>query len=123
MNYVKENEPYVAIYMDPKSMVGGDISKDALASRKVEDVDVYYSCDEYLFVPVGEVLTDEEKERDANDPHFFISDGSDERETKMCSMVNFVMGEVDYSILSFDTPMDANEMMDMAEEIINASNN
>lgn len=45
MNYVKENEPYVAIYMDPKSMVGGDISKDALASRKVEDVDVYYSCD------------------------------------------------------------------------------
>ena len=123
MNYVKENEPHVAIYMDPKSMVGGDISKDALAIRKVEDVDVYYSYDEFLLVPVGEVLTDEEKERDANDPHFFISDGSDERETKMCSTVNFVIGEVDYCILSFDTPMDADEMMDMAEEIINASNN
>ena len=41
----------------------------------------------------------------------------------MCSTVNFVMGEVDYCILFFDTPMDADEMMDMAEEIINASNN
>ncbi len=123
MQYIKENEPYVAIYMDPLDMVSGDVSGGAMASRKVGDVDVYYSCDEYLFVPVGEVLTDEEKERDANDPHFFISDGSDERETKMCSTVNFVMGEVDYCILSFDTPMDADEMMDMAEEIINASNN
>lgn len=91
-----------------------------MASRKVEDVDVYYSCDEYLLVPVGEVLTDEEKERDANDPHFFISDGSDERETRMSSTVSFVMGDVYYCMLSFDTNMNADEMMDMAEEIINS---
>ena len=120
MNYVKENEPYVAIYMDPKNMVSGDASEDAMDSRVVGDVNVYYSCDEYLFVPVGETLTDEEKERDANDPHFFISDGSDERETRMFSHVSFIMGDVYYCILSYDTDMNADEMMDMAEEIINA---
>lgn len=122
MQYIKENEPYVAIYMDPIDMVSGDASEDAMASRKVGDVDVYYSCDEYLFVPVSEadVLTDEEKDRDANDPHFFISVGSDERETRMSSTVRFVMGDVYYCILSFDTSMSADEMMDMAEEIINA---
>ena len=120
MNYVKENEPYVAIYMDPKDMVSGDGSEDAMDSRVVGDVNVYYSCDEYLFVPVGETLTDEEKERDANDPHFFISDGSDERETRMFSHVSFVMGDVYYCMLSFDTNMSADEMMDMAEEIITA---
>jgi hypothetical protein len=122
MQYIKENEPYVAIYMDPIDMVSGDASEDAMASRKVGDVDVYYSCDEYLFVPVSEadVLTDEEKNRDANDPHFFISVGSDERETRMSSAVSFVMGDVYYCMLSFDTNMNADEMMDMAEEIINA---
>ena len=120
MNYVKENEPYVAIYMDPKDMVSGDGSEDAMDSRVVGDVNVYYSCDEYLFVPVGETLTDEEKERDANDPHFFIIDGSDERETRMFSHVSFVMGDVYYCMLSFDTNMSADEMMDMAEEIITA---
>ncbi len=120
MQYIKENEPYVAIYMDPKDMVSFDGSEDAMDSRIVGDVNVYYSCDEYLFVPVGETLTDDEKERDANDPHFFISDGSDERETRMSSTVSFVMGDVYYCILSFDTSMSADEMMDMAEEIINA---
>ena len=120
MNYVKDNEPYVAIYMDPKDMVSFDGSEDAMDSRVVGDVNVYYSYDEYLFVPVGETLTDEEKERDSNDPHFFISYGSDKRETSMSSTVSFVMDDVYYCILSFDTGMSADEMMDMAEEIINA---
>ena len=66
------------------------------------------------------IQTDEEKDRDANDPHFFISDGSDERETRMSSTVSFVMDDVYYCILSFDTSMSTDEMMDMAEEIINA---
>ena len=122
MNYVKENEPYVAIYMDPKGMVSFDGSEDAMDSRIVGDVNVYYSCDEYLFVPFSEAdgLTDEEKDRDANDPHFFISVGSDERETRMSSAVGFVMDNVYYCILSWDNAMSADEMMDMAEEIINA---
>ena len=34
--------------------------------------------------------------------------------------VSFVMGDVYYCMLSFDTNMNADEMMDMAEEIINS---
>ena len=38
----------------------------------------------------------------------------------MNSTVSFVMGDVYYCMLSFDTNMNADEMMDMAEEIINS---
>jgi hypothetical protein len=120
INYVKDNEPHVAIYMEPEEMESGDSSEVAQAIRNVGDVNIYYHCDEYLYVPVGETLTDEEKERDANDPHFFISDGSEEREKHMISFAGFVLDGVSYCILSSDTSMNADEMMDMAEEIINA---
>jgi hypothetical protein len=59
-------------------------------------------------------------EKEVTDDHFFISYGSDERETKYVSNVIFEMDNVIYDIGTFDNDISAEEMLDMAQEIIEA---
>lgn len=120
INYVKEGSPDVSVYMDPSTSDFG--VKNAQESREVNGITLYYSYDEYLFLPAsdGESATEEELKRQEIDPHFNISYGSDERETSFVSSVFFIMDGVTYDLMSFDTNMTSEEMLDMAEEIITA---
>lgn len=120
INYVKEGSPDVSVYMDPSTSDFG--VKNAQESREVNGITLYYSYDEYLFLPAsdGESATEEELKRQETDPHFNISYGSDERETSFVSSVFFIMDGVTYDLMSFDTNMTSEEMLDMAEEIIAA---
>lgn len=58
--------------------------------------------------------------REVTDDHFFISYGSDERETSYVSNVIFEMDNVIYDLGTFDNDISAEEMLDMAEEIVRA---
>ncbi len=123
LQYVKEGSPEVWINMDPARMYDESYEADkAQETREVNGVKLYYSCDEYLFLPATEedLATEEEHKREEEDPHFFISYGSDERETSFVSSVFFIMDGVTYDLMSFDTNMTSEEMLDMAEEIITA---
>lgn len=122
MEYKKDGAADLSIYADPAEFAGFDNYEDYLDHRTYKGVEIYYSYDEYLSIPTSEkdTLTDEELERDVNDPHFFISDGSDKRETNFISHVLFTIDGVSYDILAIDTDMTSAEMMDMAQEIIDA---
>ena len=123
LQYVKEGSPEVWINMDPARMYDESYEADkAQEMREFNGVKLYYSRDEYLFLPVSgeDQVTEEERKREEEDPHFYISYGSDEREIKHPSFVTFVMDDVMYCMLSFDTNMTSEEMLDMAEEIITA---
>lgn len=120
--YQKDGASEVYVNADPAAFVDYGDFEDVTDHRTYKGVEIYFNYDEYLFIPSSEVdlLTDEELERDENDPHFFISYGGDERETSFVSSVLFTIDGVSYDILAFDTDMTGDEMMDMAQEIIDA---
>ncbi len=71
-------------------------------------------------LPVGEKATDEELMRDETDEHFFISSGSDVRETYYVSSVDFELDGITYILMGFDLDMTADELFGMAEEMLAA---
>lgn len=125
IQYKKNDCPQVVVYMDPARMSDESYDKEAAQERReVNGITLYYSKNEYLLLPVTkdnpDPATEEERNRAENDPHFFISYGSPERETRYISSVHFYMNDVSYDIISSGTEMTGEEMMDMAEEIISA---
>ena len=71
-----------------------------------------------MFVPADYVPTEEEKERDQNDPDFSISYGSDEKETLIYRGVTFRKEGLQYDLYAMNTDLSSEEMMDMAAEIV-----
>ncbi len=125
IQYKKKDCPSLSVYMDPARMSDESFDKmNAQENREINGITLYYSKNEYLLLPVTkdnpDPATEEERNRAENDPHFFISYGSPERETRYISSVHFYMNDVSYDIISSDTEMTGEEMMDMAEEIISA---
>ena len=81
---------------------------------------MHYNYDEYLNLQVDEKPTAEEWQRVETDEHFFISDGSDERYTSFVSGIDFEINGIAYVMIGFDVEMTADELFEMAEEIITA---
>lgn len=89
-------------------------------TRNVEGIILCYNEDEYLFLPVDVEPTEDEINREETDDHFFISSGSDERQTTISKNIVFEMDGIIYDLHSFDNDMSAEEFLDMAEEIVRA---
>ena len=120
LTYVKDGCPEIYIDMDPAEMYSGSYDSDT-AVKEIDGVTVHYNYDEYLFLPDGERPTEEELQRAETDKHFYISDGgSDPRYTSYVSAASFELDGIIYCILGFDLDMTADELFDMAEEIISA---
>jgi hypothetical protein len=122
IEYSKEGMPKLFVSIEPSEVYGEDegVEERATAVKEVDGVTLRYNYDEYLGLPVGEKATDEEMQREETDDHFFISSGSDERETYYVSSVNFELDGITYILMSFDLDMTADEILGMAEEIIAA---
>lgn len=88
--------------------------------RLYRNITEHYNYDEYLILPGDERPTEEELQRTETDNHFFISDGSDERYTSYVSGIDFEIDGIAYVMIGFDIDMTADELFDMAEEIITA---
>ena len=125
--YAKDNAPNIWLNMSPVMNEEhlDESSLDATRAQEtriIDGISLYYSKDEYLFLPATEDSqpTEEETKRMDSDDHFFISYGSDERETSFSSNVVFEIDGVIYDLSSFDNDMSAEEFLDMAEEIVRA---
>ncbi len=120
IEYSKEGMQEIFVNMDPSEVYGTDgyDEERATAVKEVDGVTLHYNYDEYLGLPVGEKATDEEIQREETDAHFFISSGADERETYYVSSVDFELDGIIYNLMGFDLDMTADEMFEMAEEII-----
>ena len=127
IEYACDNKPYIIVHME-SALINGHIDDDpsfalrANEMRTVDDVNVYCNCDEYLGLPVSKDIspTEEELKREETDDHFFISYGSDERETTYVSSAVFEVDNVHYCIMTFDENITSDELFGMAEEIIKA---
>ena len=120
LTYIKEGCPDIYIGMNPAEMFSGSYDSDT-AAKEIDGVTVHYNYDEYLNLPDGERPTEEELQRAETDKHFYISDGgSDPRYTSYVSTASFEIDGIIYCILGFDLDMTADELFDMAEEIITA---
>ncbi|MBE5845444.1 MAG: hypothetical protein E7302_14975 [Butyrivibrio sp.] len=118
LTYIKEGCPDIYIDMNPAEMYSGSYDSDT-AAKEIDGVTVHYNYDEYLNLPDGERPTEEELQRAETDKHFYISDGgSDHRYTSYVSAASFEIDGIIYCILGFDLDMTADELFDMAEEII-----
>ncbi|MDD3142290.1 MAG: signal peptide protein, partial [Lachnospiraceae bacterium] len=73
--------------------------------------------DTYKIVPPDYELTEEDKQNQLRED-YFISYGSSEVYTQEASNVVWVQDGVTYDLLGFDVDVSADEMMQMAQEII-----
>lgn len=119
ITYAKDGIPDIYLDIEPVSTIRND-EDTSMETRMVGDVAVKYSLDEYLFLPPnmeGQV-SQELLDRMENDDHFFISYGSDQKETQMTTNLIFDVNGVHYCLMTFDTTLTVDELFDMAEELI-----
>lgn len=124
IEYEKDGLPNIFVSMNPSEMYysGGedsDSNRDT-ATKEYEGITLHYNYDEYLSLPVDEEATADERAREESDAHFFISIGSDERQTDYVSNVTFELDNVIYIIMGFNIDMTSDDLFEMAENIIDA---
>lgn len=97
-------------------------TEDAQKTREVDGITLKNSVNEYLFLPPSSEgnVPEEDLKRQEEDNHFFISFGSEERETVFYTNVVFVMDGNTYILTTDDTKLSADEIFGMAEELIAA---
>ena len=92
--------------------------RTATESRTIDGTDVQYNCDEYLFLPNEDYeMDDTVKARMENDDHFFVSYGSDKKETTFFKGVTFKQNGLLYHLYTSDS-IDSEELFQMAAELI-----
>lgn len=116
IEYARETEPTVSLYVE-KPVVTFIDTKPAEATRVCGDITLYYVSGTYKFVPPDYELTAEDKANQEKD-NYFISYGSDEVEIQKCSEVIWVKEGIQYQLIGFDLNLSADEMFDMAEEVM-----
>lgn len=100
---------------DPEMIVRGDKVPDQVL--QIGDVEVVFNRYTYKFVPVGYELTEEDKKNLERDD-YEISEGSDEVEIMQNMSVVWLDDGILYHIGGFDLPFSAEEMLNMAKEVI-----
>ena len=80
-------------------------------------ITIRYSADQYRFVPPNYQVSEEEQARmDAGE--LYISYGSDQVEDQVVKSVDWTDGGTHYNMLTFDGSLTAEEMVQMAGEVI-----
>lgn len=90
---------------------------DEVSANENEGIGYRYNQDHYKFVPVSYELTEADKAAEAAG-ELYISYGTDQVEEKIVSSVTWNAAGVRYNLMSFDTTLTQNEMIEMAKEIM-----
>lgn len=114
--YTKNGENSILLYVE-KPVETPVRSKTPDETRVCGDVTLYYDTLTNKRVPPDYVLTEEDKAGEARGD-FYISVGSQEVEIHQNQTVTWDKDGVHYQLLGFDLSLNAEEMLDMAEEII-----
>lgn len=114
--YKKGAEP--SVWLNVAKPVEAHVRKgEPKATRQVEGITLYYDTTTYKFVPPNYELTDEDQANLERDD-FTISYGTDKVEVQQNSAVTWEKDGVFYDLMGFDLNLDAEAMLDMAEEIM-----
>lgn len=114
--YEKSGEP--TVWLDVAKPVEMPVRKGAPeATRQVGEITLYYDATTYKFVPSNYKLTDEDQANLEKD-NFTISYGTAEVEIQTASDVTWEKDGVKYHLMGFDLNIGADDMFDMAEEIM-----
>ncbi|MBP3476749.1 MAG: hypothetical protein J6K48_10610 [Lachnospiraceae bacterium] len=116
IHYEKAGEPhmYLAIHK-PVEAIGRE--KNPNATRTYGDIILYYDAYTYKFVPPSYELTEEDKANEERDD-YYISYGSEEVKIQKSQGVTWEKDGIFYNLAGFDLNLSADEMFDMAEQII-----
>lgn len=114
--YEKDGEPrmYLAI-SKPVEAIEREKTPDAV--RDCGDIALYYDEYTYKFVPPSYELTEEDQANMEKD-NYYISYGSAEVEIRISQGVTWEKDGIHYNLAGFDLNLNADEMFDMAEQII-----
>lgn len=113
VDYERENETLNVIICKP-------IPEEPRAAKQTGEykgIEISYYNDTYKFVPEDYELTPEDIENEKKDD-YYISYGSDEVQLNQMSYVNWTDNGIYYGIMGSDTSLSAEDMIQMAEEII-----
>lgn len=116
IEYARDAEPTVSLYIEKPSVTLARL-KPAEATRVCGDITLYYDSATYKFVPPDYELTAEDKANQEKD-NYCISYGSDEVEVQKSSVVEWKKDGIQYQLIGFDLNLTADEMFDMAEEVM-----
>ncbi|MCM1268302.1 MAG: hypothetical protein NC302_10395 [Bacteroidales bacterium] len=119
INYEKRGEKPISLYVEkPVEAPVRDRQPDA--TRGCGDITLYYDSRTNKQVPPDYELTDEDRAAEASGD-IYISVGTSEVELHQSSGVSWEKDGVSYDLLGFDLNLSAEEMLDMAEEILNTN--
>ena len=116
IQYGRGGDPSLSVFIE-KPVETQVRTKDPQAVRQVGDITVYYDTQIYKFVPPNYELTDEDKAKQESG-ELAISYGTDKVQVQTSYHVTWCKDGIFYDILGFDVNLGAEEMLDMAEEII-----
>lgn len=120
LNYGKEGLPSISIYAEDAaycSAADEAIVYDAV--RECDGIEIQCFTVTNKFVPVDYELTDEDR-ANIDNPNYNLAYGSSEIEIQESMHVEWVKDGVHYNMFGFDLTLSAEEMLDMAEEMISA---
>lgn len=118
LSYANEDGAHLELSAVKEENVYNEERTDT-AQKTVGDITLHYNMDTYKFVPENYELTDEDKQRQANDDHYFISIDATQVEETHFSFVTFVKDGIYYSLMSMNGES-ADTMFAMAEELLAA---
>lgn len=116
IRYTKSGENSVSLFVE-KPVETSVRSKTPDETRVCGDVTLYYDTLTNKQVPPDYVMTEEDKANEKRDD-YFISVGSAEVEIHQNQTVTWDKDGVRYQLLGFDLNLSADDMFDMAEEIM-----
>lgn len=116
INYDKAGSSsiYLSICRPVEAYVG---EKTPDATAECGDITLYYNEYTYKFVPPDYELTEEDKANEEKD-NYYISYGSSEVQIKKSQGVTWEKDGVSYNLAGFELNLSAEEMFDMAEQVI-----
>lgn len=118
IHYANGDLPRISVYAVDEVYYGdGGTIPDMV--RECDGIEIRYVSYVNKFVPVDYELTDEDKANMEN-PNYNLAYGSSEVEIKQGMFVDWEKDGVHYNMIGFDLPLSAEEMLDMAEEMIRA---
>lgn len=116
ITYMRDDK-MLSLYADQVSMGENEGTGTAEATKVVDGITIFYNKDTYKIVPPDYELTEEDKQNQLRED-YFISYGSSEVYTQEASSVVWVEDGVTYDLMGFDVDVSADEMLQMAQEII-----
>lgn len=116
IEYARGTEPTVSLYIE-KPFETIVRNQQAEKTRVSGDTTLYYDSTTYKFVPADYELTEEDKVNQEQD-NYCISYGSDQVEVQKSVVVTWMKNGIQYELIGFDLNVSAEELFDMAEEIM-----